>query len=335
MLDPEEGGVFGVGSNGTGPFRLVELEVGRRAVLEAVPDYWGEGPHLDRVELVDVGGGDQAIVGALISGQVHGAFQVQPEFVPALEARPELAMHEVTTADTAVTRMNCRVAPFDDARVRRAFRLAVDPARAAAVAFGPFATPAEHHHVAPVHPEYAALSPWKRDVEAARALLAEAGHPKGVEVTLTIQQNPAHHLRNATALKEMWAEAGIECAIEVVPNPQYWDVWLDAPLGSTVWAHRPLGVINLALAYRSGVPWNESGYANPEFDRLLTEAEARPDPEARAAVTAEIQRLMQEDGPIVQTYWKKLLTFADVRVMGFEMHPTYQIFFERLALAPA
>lgn len=332
MLDPDEDGMFGAGSNGTGPFTLAELEPGRRAVLEAVPGYWGEGPYLDRVELVDVGGNDQAIMNALISGQVHGSFQVQPELAPILEQQDHLRLHEVTTADTAITRMNLNHEPFDDPRVRKAFRLALDAEQAVAVAFGPYATPAEHHHVSPIHPEYAELPPFTRDVEAARELLAEAGYPDGVDVTLTIQQNPPHHLRSATAMQEMWREAGIRAEINVVPNPQYWDIWTTAPLGTTVWAHRPLGVINLSLAYRSGVPWNESAYANETFDALLTRAEAMPDPLARREVMAEIEALLQEDGPIVQTYWRKLLTFYDERVVGFEMHPTYQVFFNRLAI---
>lgn len=335
MLDPDDGGIFGPGANGTGAFTLAAIEPSRRAVLEAVEGYWGEGPHLDRVEFVDVGGNAQAIVNALISGQVDGAFQVQPELVPVVAREDNLVLYETTTADTAVTRMNLNHKPFDDARVRKAFRLAVDPARAVEVAFGPYATPAEHHHVAPIHPEYAQLPPWERDVEAAKALLAEAGHPDGVDVELTIQQNPPHHLRSATAMQEMWKEAGIRAEINVVPNPQYWEIWLSAPFGTTVWAHRPLGVINLALAYRTGAPWNESDFSNPEFDRLLTEAESIPDPEARAEVMADIERLMQEEGPIVQTYWRKLLTFYDERVMGFEMHPTYQIFLNRLALRDA
>jgi peptide/nickel transport system substrate-binding protein len=335
MLDPEGGGTFGVGANGTGAFTLTELDVGRRAVIEAVAGYWGEGPYLDRVEFIDVGGGDQAIINALLSGQVHGAFQVQPEYAAPLDARPNLVRHDVTTADTAITRMNVTHKPFDDPRVRKAFRLAIDPARAAEVAFGPFATPAEHHHVSPIHPEYATLAPWVRDVAAARALLAEAGYPDGVTVELTIQQNPPHHLRSATVMQEMWKEAGITCDINVVPNPQYWDVWTTAPLGTTVWAHRPLGVINLSLAYRSGASWNESGYANPAFDALLTQAEALPDPEQRRMVMADIQALLQEDGPIIQTYWKKLVTYYDRDVVGFAMHPTYQVFFNELALQKA
>ena len=215
--------------------------------------------------------------------------------------------------------MNVTHKPFDDPRARKAFRLAIDPARAAAVAFGPFATPAEHHHVSPIQPEYARLAPWVRDVEAAKALLAEAGYPDGVDVVLTIQQDPPHHLCNATALQEMWKDAGIRCKIDVVPNPQHRDIWKTAPLGSTVRADRPLAVINLSLAYRSGAEWNESGYANPEFDRLLDEAEAMPDPLVRRGKMAEIEALLQEDGPIVQTYWKKLLTDCDLAPAGHDV----------------
>ncbi len=332
MLDPQEGGIFDIGSNGTGAFTLKDIQPGRSAVIEAVESYWGEGPYLDRVEFIDVGGNDQAIANALLSGQVHGAFQVFPQFVNVLQQRDNLKLHEVTTADTAVSRMNLNHKPFDDPRVRKAFRLAIDPAKAAAIAFGPFATAAEHHHVSQIHPEYAPLPEWKRDVAAARALLAEAGYPDGVEVELVIQQNPSHHLRSATAMQEMFKEAGITCNISVVPNAQYWNVWTTAPFGTTVWAHRPLGIINLSLAYRSGAAWNESAYANPEFDRLLDEAEAMPDPEVRRAKMKEIQALLQEDGPIVQTYWRKLMTFYDDRVEGFEMHPTSQLFCNRLAL---
>lgn len=335
MLYPEEEGVFGPGSVGTGAFTLKEINVSRNAVLEPVEPYWGDGPYLERLEFIDLGGSEQANVNALISGQVDGAFQVLPDFFPLASQQPNLQVYEVTTADTSVVRMNLNHKPFDDARVRKAFRLAVDPVQASQVTFGPFSTPAEHHHVSPIHPEYAELPSMQRDVEQAKALLAEAGHPDGVDVELIIQQNPPHHLRNANALVEMWREAGIRAAIKVVPNPQYWDIWTTAPLGMTVWAHRPLGVMNLSLAYRSNGSWNESAFANPEFDRLLDQAESLPDPKERSAVMAQIETLMQEEGPIVQTYWRNLISFYDKKVVGFSMHPTYMLYANELAIRPA
>lgn len=332
MLYPEEKGVFGPGATGTGAFTLKELNVSRNAVLEAKSGYWGEGPYLDRIEFIDVGGNEQAIVNALISGQVDGAFQILPDFYPLLKDNAALQYYQVTTADTSVVRMNLKNKPFDDAKVRQAFRLAIDPVKANQITFGQFSTPAEHHHVSPIHPDYAKLPEPQRDVEKAKALLAEAGYKDGVDVELVIQQNPPHHLRNATALTEMWKEAGIRAAIKVVPNPQYWDIWMTAPLGMTVWAHRPLGVMNLALAYRSNAAWNESAFANPEFDKLLDEAEAIPDPKARSARMADIEALMQREGPIVQTYWRNLISFYDKKVVGFAMHPTYMVFCNELAI---
>ena len=126
MLYPEEGGCSESGPRERAPSRWWRSNRGRRAAIEAVEGYWGEGPYLDRVEFVDVGGNSQAIANAVLSGQVHGAFQVLPEFSAMLAERENLQLYEVTTADTAVSRMNLTHKPFDDARVRKAFRLAIE-----------------------------------------------------------------------------------------------------------------------------------------------------------------------------------------------------------------
>src|SRR3546814_3170890 len=74
-------------------YTMTEIEVSRRAVLEAVPDYWGEGPYLDRFEFIDVGGNEQAIVNALASKQVDGAFQILPDFFPVLPRAEHLVYY--------------------------------------------------------------------------------------------------------------------------------------------------------------------------------------------------------------------------------------------------
>src|SRR3546814_20658166 len=76
----------------------------------------------------------------------------------------------------------------------------------------------------------------------------------------------------------MGRPAGIDVEINVMPGGTYWDRWTTTPFGFTNWTHRQLGVQVLNLAYRSNVPWNESSYSNPEFDKLLDEAGTKPEP---------------------------------------------------------
>src|SRR5690606_35986538 len=98
--------------------------------------------------------------------------------------------------------------------------------------------------------------------------------------------------------------------------------------GFTSWAPRPLGVMVLSLAYQTGAVWNESRYSNPALDGLLTQAEGLLDVEERRAVMAQIERIMQEDGPIVQPLWVSVFAASNDRVQGFAVHPSSWIFGE-------
>jgi peptide/nickel transport system substrate-binding protein len=324
ILDPEEGGTFGVGSNGTGAFDLVEQEVGKKTVLTARDDYWGEGPYIDRLEYHDMGDDPTAALGALASKQVHGMASGDILAIDALKALPHVDIHQVTTAQTGVARMK-PLGPFADARVRKAMRLAVEPNSVLQAAHRGLGSPAEHHHVAPLHPEYAKMPFMGQDIPAAKALLAEAGHPSGFDAEIVIATVSWEQAAVQTMV-EMWEEAGINININLKPSTQYWETWASVDFGFTSWTHRPLGVMVLGLAYRAGVPWNESSYDNPEFDRLLTKAEGILDAGERSKVMHQLQTIMQEDGPIVQPIWRSVFTAMDKRLKGFSMHPTSYLF---------
>ena len=334
ILDPDEGGKFDTKSNGTGAFDLVELDIGRKAVLKARKDYWGEGPHLDTVEFHDLGDDPSAGIGAMAARQVDGLHQTDIIQLDALKAMPHVAIYDVPTAQTGVARMRVDVKPFDDPRVRKAVRLATDPTTILKLAHRDLGAPGEHHHVCPIHPEYAKLPFMARDVEAAKKLLAEAGYPDGIDIEIAAQPEPAWELIAVQGMVEQWKEASIRCKIKVLPSMQYWEVWAkpELPFGFTRWTHRPLGIMVLGLAYRSGVPWNESGYSNPEFDRLLTRAEGILDVDKRREVMAQLEKIMQEDGPIVQPLWRSVITAMDKKVKGFRPHPTSYIFANELAV---
>ncbi|NIV73706.1 MAG: ABC transporter substrate-binding protein, partial [Gammaproteobacteria bacterium] len=304
ILDPEEGGEFGVGSNGTGPFELVQHDVGRKSVLKARSDYWGEGPYLDELHFIDLGDDPSAPISALASRQVDGLFGADSTQVDVLKRIPHAEMHEVTTAETAVVRGKVDEKPFDDPRVRKALRLAIDQAQVLKLALRGLGAQGEHHHVSPIHPEYAELPFFKRDVDQAKKLLAEAGYPDGLDLEINSPKDPAWQPAAVQAMVQQWQDAGIRVKINVMPGAQFWDVWDKVPFGYTIWYHRPLGVMVLGLAYRTGVPWNESNYSNKEFDQLLSKAEGILDVDKRREVMAQLEEILQEDGPIVQPFWR-------------------------------
>ena len=332
ILDPAENGEFKVGSNGTGAFTLTANEVGRKQVLKARKEgYWGGGPYLDQLEFIDLGDDPAASVSALASKQVDGLYGADIVQLEALQKIPHVQMYQVATAYTATARMQ-PVKPFDDKRVRQAMRYAIDSNAVLQIAHRGLGQPGEHHHVSAVHPEYAKLAPPQRDVARAKKLLAEAGYPNGIDVEIICRPQPAWELLAVQTMVEQWKEAGIRVKINVMPSTQYWEVWTKVPFGFTTWAHRPLGIMSLALAYRSGGPWNESKYSNPEFDRLLNQAEGTIDVAARREIMARLEAILQDDGPIVQPVWRSIFTFLDKRVQGFRLHPTLYIFGHQLAI---
>jgi peptide/nickel transport system substrate-binding protein len=332
ILDPEEGGNFGVGSNGTGPFDLVELTVGEKAVLKARPDYWGDGPYLDELQFIDLGDDPSAAIGALASQQVDGIYEGDVSQLDVFKAMPHVTIYEALTAQTGVARVQVDREEFSDPRVRKAMRLAVDTPRCLELAHRGLGAPGEHHHVCPVHPDYMKLPFMERDVDTAKALLAEAGFPNGIEAEIASKKDPPWELQAVQAMVEQWKDAGINVNINVMPSAQFWDVWDKVPFGFTSWTHRPLGFMVLGLAYRTGVPWNESHYSNPEFDELLSKAEGTLDIDARREIIGQLEKIMQEDGPITQPLWRSVFVAYDKKVKGFELHPTFYIFGQEIGI---
>jgi peptide/nickel transport system substrate-binding protein len=332
MLDPNEGGTYKVGSRGTGAFTLAEHEEGRRAVVKAIE---GRGAHVDTVEFIDLGDNPPATAAAIQSKQAHLAYNPNVEQLELYKAMTHIDVVETVTAQTGVARMRLDQKPFDDPRVRKAFRLATESAPVLQIAHKGLGEVAEHHHVARIHPEYFKLPEMKRDVEAAKKLLAEAGHANGLEVEIACKPEPTWEQAAVETMVGQWKEAGINCKINLMPSAKFWEVWNKVPFGFTEWTHRPLGIMVLGLAYRTGVPWNESAYTNKQFDELLTKAEGTLDVKARSEIVGELERILQEDGPIVQPLWRSIFFPVDKTVKGFTGHPTRYFFCEEWAIEQA
>ncbi|MCY4590875.1 MAG: ABC transporter substrate-binding protein [Alphaproteobacteria bacterium] len=308
---------------GTGPMSLAEYDVGERALLKRSRDWWAGDFHLDEIAYFDHGEDTNAHIAALASQQVDMVYRVPNNLIETVKRLPFVDIHEATTAQTGVMRFRVSHAPFDNLKVRQAIAACMDHQEILDKAFKGLGQVAENHHVCPIHPEYAALPPLKRDVELAKKLLAEAGHGDGLTIEIANGDTEGPWMTDACAIfKNQLAPAGITLNINKMPTNQYWEVWDKAPFGYTAWTHRPLGTMVLGLAYRAGVPWNETAYDNPDFDAALNDAEATLDVNERKKKMAVCEKILQDDAIIPQPFWRSVFKASNKRVKGFSTHPT-------------
>ena len=331
ILDPAENGEFKVGSNGTGAFQLVENQLERKQVLKARKDYWGGGPYLDTIEFIDLGDDSAAEIAALASKQVDGLYEAAITQLDALKKLGHVQLYQATTAQTAVARVH-PVKPFDDKRVRQALRYAIDTNAVLQVAHKGLGTVGEHHHVSPIHPEYAKLP------------AVPAGRREGEEAPGRRRLSERHrHRDRVQAGSGVGAArgAGAGGAVEGSRDPrQDQQHALDPVLGGL--DEGPLRLHGLdAPAARDHGPRARLSHGRAlergevleqGFRQLLTQAEGTLDVAKRREIMAKLEAILQDDGPIVQPLWRSVFTYMDKRVQGFKMHPTQYIFGNQLGI---
>jgi peptide/nickel transport system substrate-binding protein len=319
---------------GTGAFELVSYEVGTKAVVKRRENgsWWGGEALLDGVEFIDYGTDPTAMLSAFESGEIQANFETPADYVDILDGM-DLVKSEVATATTLVARTNVTNKPYDDQRVRNALQMAVDNNAVLQLGYGGRGTVGENHHVSPIHPEYAELPKKQRDVEGAKKLLEEAGQIDFEHDLITVEDDWQKNTGDAIAAQ--LREAGIKVKRTVLPGSTFWNDWTKYPYSMTIWYMRPLGVQVLALGYRTGEAWNESGYSNPEFDAKLNEALALVEPEKRREVMKEIEQILQDSGVIIQPFWQSLYCHMAESVQCYGIHPTFQIDLQKVWLKTA
>ena len=325
------------GHPGTGPFEIESHDVGIKSVLKKRPagSWWGGDAHLDRIEFLDYGTDPSSFLAAYEADEIDMNWESNGDYVEIFDGLGLNASTAVTAA-TIVIRPNQvaevdGIKPYADSRVRRAIALAVDNEKVLELGVSGIGIPAENHHVCPIHPEYAKLPAIKRDPAKAMALMKEAGM---ADYEFEIHSIDDDWRRASTdAVAAQMRDAGFKVKRTVLPGATFWNDWTKYPFSSTNWNMRPLGVQILALAYRSGEAWNESGFSNKEFDDTLTKALSIADADKRRSYSEKLQRIMQDEGVTIQPYWRTIGRHFNDRVRGGEQHPTYEVHVENLWMA--
>ena len=306
---------------GTGPYIPQEVSVGQKAVLVRAPNHtwWGGTAPLDEIHYIDFGTDPSTMVNLAAADEIDCNYETTGDFIEQMDALGWKKL-EVVTAATIVVRMNSATSDlYKDKALRQAVQLAVDPKVVLELGYNNLGTTAENHHACPVHPEYAELPPQVIDPSKLVPALEAAGL-KDTEFEV-ISLDDGFEAATTAAVVAQLKDAGMNVKHTVMPGSTFWDDWQKYPFSSTTWNHRPLAVQNMSLAYTSTGSWNETGMSNPEFDAAMVQALALADADARREVMAKLEAILQDEGYIIQPYWRSL--FAHVKE-GFnvERHPS-------------
>jgi len=256
---------------GAGPFRLTAFEPERRLVFEKNPDHWDAANiRIAGIEFVQAARGPNRL-NALQSGAVDFAGYEVADLAALDGAGLETEVLRGTTSQLYF--QVCKsMAPVDDVRVRQALNYAIDRESINQALTGGLGEPAwalwpKDHPLFPSELE----EHYAHDRDKAKALLAEAGYPDGLN--LDVISSAGLSVRFTEAVQAQMEEAGIR--LNLVQSANYvQDLLVDkkAPLGTAAVSRSGLEKLSTAFA-GTGLP-NFCQYSDPALNALIDQLRA-------------------------------------------------------------
>jgi len=310
-----------------GPFRFVERVAEDHITLERFPQYWNAAAvKLDRVEFRIMPDSTIRRVN-LESGQLDVANRLAATDVPAVEHASRLRVARSPSLGFQILSFNLANGPAADTpfghdeRIRRAFVKSIDREALNQIVFeGRFIPSAQTEAPGSPYADPAFPVP-PRDLDGARALLAQAGtpHPK---LTLAIANSPVD-AQVGEVIQAMAAEAGFEVSLNRGESVTLTDAAArgDYQAYMAIWSGRPDPDGNLSLWMRCGAPLNWTGWCNRDLEAALDRGADTLDPAARKAAYHDVNTIWEHDLPYAVLYHFTWFWGLSDRVTGFNPRP--------------
>ncbi|MGH3098386.1 MAG: ABC transporter substrate-binding protein [Streptosporangiales bacterium] len=280
---------------GTGPFRYVAFDPGRRSVFRRFHDYWRNGePYVDELRIANLSG-DAARVNALLAGDADAVESVPYGEVPVVRADPRSRLLVAKTGNWQPFTMRVDEQPFGDQRVRQALRLCVDRQRMVEQVMSGHGRVGNDLY-APFDPCYAGDLPQREhDPDKARSLLAAAG-ADGLRVRLATSPVAPGMVRAARELRDQARRAGVRVEVaKVAGNAFYGDGYLERTFGQDAWSTWPY-LVQATLGSLPRSPFNECHWTDPDYLGLIRQARRSADDRKRSQYLQDAQRIEWERG---------------------------------------
>lgn len=300
---------------GTGPFKYKSFAPGQQSVFVRNADYWNGPPHVDQVTIIDFVD-DTAKVNALLSDQVHAITNLPAAQLTQVRGLPSL--RDLISHSGAWQPFTMRVdkAPFNDVRVRQAFRLIVNRQQMIdQVLLGQGRVGNDLY--APLDPAYDGALPQRhQDLEQAKSLLKQAGH-SGLKVTLVTAPVYEGIVEAAEVFAAQAAGAGVTVNLDKTDTTTFYGPnYLKWTFAQDFWFTRNY-IPQIEQGSLPNSPFNETHWADPTFQNLIRRAQGELDATKRTDLLHAAQAIEYERGGYIVWAFSNQLDAYSSQVKGF------------------
>ncbi len=322
---------------GTGPYTIESYTPDSEVLLSAFPDYWGGWDDVDHYDKVLVSIMPEAVnqQQALDGGDVDIAFSVPSESIEGYRTNPAFTVLEEPSFFNYVGLFNTGRAPLDDPKVRQALSYAIPYDDIITVGAQGFGTQSHGPVPAGVFPFDPEVPQYHQDLDKAKALLAEAGHPDGgFPLEITYASENQNEARFAPLLQDAFSQLGIDVTLTPMLFNQQWERAKGDPEGRQdmflllYWpTYSDAGSDNLwSLFHSSEAPFFNLSYWNdPTYDGLIDTAGTKTatDRAAAQADYSEAMKRLVDQAPGVFFYDTEFVVPFPNAIAGYEYNLNY------------
>ena len=304
---------------GTGAFMFESFSVGERSLCKRNPNYWEEGkPYVDEWEDISIDD-NAARLNALLGGEIDMMSQLPFAQAKDQQQRGDIQVLAADSPAIQVFIMAVDIAPFDDERVRQAFRLIPDRQALIDGALFGFGT-AGNDLAGQGLPFFAEdLPPREQDLEQARSLLKQAG-AENLKVTLHTSDIVPGFVEAATLFAQQAKGAGVTIEVKKEPANAYFDtslLYTKLDFAQSFWTFSSLPIW-YEQSLLSDAVWNETHWREPSFDKLIRDAQGAPDESTATELWGRIQQIQYEQGGYIVWSNQQLVDGASTQVKGLK-----------------
>ncbi len=311
--------------NGTGPFIFDSWSRGDRLDFKSNTEYWGTVPAFSTLTMRLIT--EPSSRGMEIeSGGVDIALNIAANDIENLEANENVTVLKTPSYSNVFIGMNCSAEPFNNKLLRQAINYALDRQAIVDIVYRGGGSLANGPIAPTVWGYDENLKGYPHDVEKAKELMAAAGYPDGLNITITVSDSQ-ERVDIAEMVQNQLKEIGINVTVESMENAAYLDRIIDSSTQMYI-----LGWITntgdadygMYEPFYTGQPtWsNTACYSNPEVDKQLDIGKRSADPDVRMEAYRQVQAMIVEDAPWVFLSNKQEVAACRSNVKGFEVTPS-------------